>query len=254
MKWSPKTASRQVEVTVPSTASLLADLADHLKRGAGFCVATINLDHVVKLKQSKPFHDAYASHTHVTADGNPIVWFSRLAGTPVELVPGSELIIPITKLCAELDRPIALFGGNEKTLTLTAAEMQRQFPALKIAATIAPPMGFDPTGEQADAYIEELRASGAALCFVALGAPKQEIFAQRAFEAVPHLGLLSIGAGLDFIAGTQKRAPAFVRAVASEWLWRLMTNPRRFAGRYAGCIAILPALTWRALQTRRKQS
>lgn len=254
MNWTHTDAPQQVSVTVSSTPALLADLAEYLTRGAGFCVATLNLDHVVKLRDSDPFRQAYASHTHVTADGRPIVWLSRLAGTPVELVPGSELVIPMTELCAKLDRPVALFGGTPESLDMAAEQLQRQFPNLQIAAKIAPPMGFDPTGAEADACIEDLRASGAALCFVALGAPKQEIFAQRAFEAVPHLGFLSIGAGLDFIAGTQRRAPAFVRAIAAEWLWRMMTNPRRLAKRYGACIAILPGLTWRAFRARLKQA
>ena len=113
-------------------------------------------------------------------------------------------------------------------------------------------MGFDPTGSAADAAIEEMRASGARVFFLALGAPKQEVFASRAQAMLPKAGFLSIGAGVDFIAGTQTRAPAWVRAVAGEWLWRLALSPKRLAGRYAACIAILPRLTLSALEARRQ--
>jgi exopolysaccharide biosynthesis WecB/TagA/CpsF family protein len=113
-------------------------------------------------------------------------------------------------------------------------------------------MGFDPEGAEADAAIEKLRESGARLVFLALGAPKQERFAARAQTALPETGFLSIGAGLDFISGAQKRAPAWVRAIAMEWLWRMSGDPRRLAGRYAACIVALPGLTFRAMAARRQ--
>nr|WP_300039424.1 WecB/TagA/CpsF family glycosyltransferase [uncultured Roseobacter sp.] len=222
-----------------------------LGNGDGFSVATLNLDHVVKLRQQPRFQAAYARHTHVTADGRPVVWLLRFSGQSVELVPGSELIIPATEMAACLEAPVALLGTTNETLEKAARALVTQFPTLKIAAQIAPAMDFDPEGAVADAYIEELRTSGARVCFLALGAPKQEIFAERAFARLPHMGFLSIGAGLDFIAGTQKRAPALVRAVAAEWLWRMLGNPRRLAGRYAACIAILPGLFMTARQLRR---
>ena len=111
-------------------------------------------------------------------------------------------------------------------------------------------MGFDPTGEEANACIEALNASGAGLCFLALGAPKQEIFAAHAQARLPHMGFMSIGAGLDFIAGRQRRAPKIVRRFAAEWLWRLSLDPGRLFKRYAACIAVLPGLCVTALQIR----
>jgi exopolysaccharide biosynthesis WecB/TagA/CpsF family protein len=89
---------------------------------------------------------------------------------------------------------------------------------------------------------------------VALGAPKQEIFAIRAQERLPGVGFLAIGAGLDFIAGTRVRAPALVRAVAAEWVWRLCSDPRRLTGRYALCMAIMPRLAREALTVRRRRA
>ena len=254
MEWisdSRVQAQDRVHVTVPSAQALMADLEGRISGGRGFCLATLNLDHVVKLRSNPVFRRAYARHTHVTADGRPVVWLSRLAGHGVELVPGSELIEPVAAMAARLNVPVALLGSTAGTLDQTAGALTRQFPGLHIAARIAPAMGFDPEGEAADACIEELRASGARICFLALGAPKQEIFAERAFARLPHMGFLSIGAGLDFIAGTQKRAPALVRALAAEWLWRMLGNPRRLAGRYAACIAILPGLFVTAGQLRR---
>ncbi len=252
MIWTPADQKDgSVTVTVPSQSALLADLRARLEMQAGFSVATLNLDHVVKLRQSRPFRAAYGQQTHVTADGRPVVWLSRLAGQPVELVTGSDLVDPMIQLCADMSAPIALFGSTDSVLQTASTTLQKRYPDLSVAAAIAPPMGFDPTGPEAGAMLEAIARSGARVCFLALGAPKQEILAARAFKAHPHMGFLSIGASLDFIAGTQVRAPRIFRMMAMEWLWRLLRNPRRLAGRYAACLVILPSLLMRAGKARR---
>jgi N-acetylglucosaminyldiphosphoundecaprenol N-acetyl-beta-D-mannosaminyltransferase len=110
--------------------------------------------------------------------------------------------------------------------------------------------GFDPFGMEADACIEALRRSGARVCFLALGAPKQEIFAARAQAALPEVGFLSIGAGLDFLAGSQTRAPLWMRRWALEWLWRAVGDPKRLAMRYVRCAMLMPGLTLDGLRQR----
>ena len=90
--------------------------------------------------------------------------------------------------------------------------------------------------------------SGARLCILARGAPKQEMFAARGTERLP--GFVSIGAGLDFIAGTQRRAPRWVRQIAVEWFWRMACDPRRLALRYWSCVLILPELVLAALREK----
>ena len=242
--------SGEITVNVPSRDWLVTDLEARLCKGEGFCLATLNLDHVVKLQHDKTFRDAYAAHTHITADGRPIVWLSQLAGQQIDLLPGSDLMLPLIALAERLHCPIGLFGASQDALETATARLQAQFPQLSIAATIAPPMGFDPEGDAAAEYIETLKASGARIVFVALGAPKQELFARRAYAAAPQIGFASIGAGVDFIAGTQTRAPRIMRFLAAEWLWRLAGNPKRLAGRYLACFAILPRLGGWALQDR----
>lgn len=251
MIWSDDEAGG-VTVTVLSKDALLADMAQRLAQGEGFSVATLNLDHVVKLSRNGQFRDAYRAHTHVTADGNPIVWLSRLAGQNVELVPGSELIDPLIALAARSDVPVALYGATEATLDAAKKQLVARYPRLNVTFCRAPAMGFDPQGPDAAADISAIEASGARLCFLALGAPKQECFAARAHARLPGIGFVSIGAGLDFIAGTQRRAPGWIRAVAAEWLWRLLSDPRRLAARYGACLRIMPDLTVRALRARRQ--
>ncbi|MBB1492647.1 WecB/TagA/CpsF family glycosyltransferase [Paracoccus sp. MC1854] len=250
--WSAeRSGGKRVAVNVTEQRALLEDIGARLETGRGFTVATLNLDHLVKLDRDPAFRDAYLTQSHVTADGNPIVWLSRLAGRQVELVTGSDLVLPAARLAAAHGVPVALFGATPPVLEKAARALEAAVPGLAVAARIAPPMGFDPQGPAADAAIAELATSGAGLCFLALGAPKQEIFAARAAAQLPAMGFLSIGAGLDFLAGTQTRAPRWVRRLAAEWLWRLAKDPRRLARRYADCLAVLPRHAGQALKARR---
>ena len=239
-------------VNTATRAELLAVLEARLTAGEGFSVATLNLDHLVKLREDAAFRDAYLRHSHVVADGWPVAALRRLAGRPAELVPGSELVAPLMAMAARLGVPVAFLGSTEVALARAAERLSAAHPGLQVAALIAPPFGLDPEGDAADAALAEVARSGARLCLLALGAPRQERLAVRAREILPGCGFVSIGAGLDFIAGSQRRAPRWMRRAGLEWLWRMLSNPRRLAGRYARCALILPGLTVAAMGMRRE--
>ncbi len=242
MLFSLRVQDIDVFVNGPNRAVLLEEVRDRLRRGTGFAIATLNLDHLVKLRASAAFRRAYQRQDLVVADGNPIVWLSHLAGTPVSLVTGSDLVEPLASLAAREQVPVALLGATSETLARAATALRDRNPGLEIVACLAPGQGFDAEGAEAGEMIEALRRSGARLVFLALGAPRQEMFAARCREALPEMGFASIGAGLDFVAASQHRAPLWMRRIALEWLWRMLSNPRRLAGRYLWCAAALPSL------------
>lgn len=242
--------SALIRVNMPDSSALLTEVARRFRASQGFALATINLDHLVKLRQDPRFRDAYAAQDLVVADGNPIVWLSRLAQRPVDLVTGSDLVIPLARIAASEGVAIALVGTTDGALSAAGQEIARRVPGCRIVARIAPPMGFDPDGDAAGDLLAQVRDSGARLCFLALGAPKQERLAARGRHEAPGVGFASIGAGLDFLAGNQMRAPRWVRKMAMEWAWRMLSAPKRLLPRYARCAAILPSEAVAALKQR----
>ena len=242
--------SVRVEVNAPDWETLTCEVAHRLENNIGFALATLNLDHIVKLRESAEFRRAYAAQDIVTADGNPIVWMSRLARKPVRLIPGSDAILPLARIAAAVGAPVAFVGSTEPTLEAAALNLEQDVPGLQVVCKIAPPMGFDPEGELAKAYLRQIEESGARFVLIALGAPKQEIFAAFGRNQLTNVGFMSIGAGLDFISGQQIRAPLLVRRLALEWLWRALSSPRRLGPRYAKCIMVLPGQLTRALVQR----
>lgn len=245
-------ADTTIHVNVPHAAALLTAARARLTAREGFALATLNLDHLVKLSTDERFRAAYAAHDFIVADGNPVVWLSKLARQPVDLVPGSDMVVPLSRLAAQAGARVALLGSTEETLEAAAEELRTEVRGLDIALTLAPPMGFDPEGNEATRMLRMLEAGGINLCFVALGAPKQEILAARGRKLAPHVGFASIGAGLDFIAGQQARAPEWVQNMSMEWAWRMASDPRRLAPRYWACAKLLPGEARKAFSLRQQ--
>lgn len=243
-------SGKTISINMPTRDALLAELRRRFRAGEGFALATVNLDHLAKMRVSPDFVAIYAAQDLVVADGWPIVALSKLAGRPVELMPGSDLILPICRLAAEETMPVALVGSTEVALADAKLSLQGQVPGLNIALSIAPSGVFDPMGDEAAEILKRLDREGIRLCFLALGAPKQESLAARGRGLAPAVGFASIGAGLDFLGGHQVRAPRWMRRVGLEWLWRMLSSPARMVPRYARCFAVLPGQSFKALRLR----
>lgn len=242
---------QRISLETASQTAVLDKVAARLRRGDGFALATINLDHLVKLTTSAAFRTAYAAHDIVVADGRPIVALSKMAGRGVDLMPGSDLILPLCRVAATQSAPVALVGSTDMALADAAAALKRDVPGLEITLCVAPSGAFDPGSDEAGAILDQLAQAGIGLCFLALGAPKQEIFAHRGRGAAPRVGFVSIGAGLDFLGGHQRRAPKVMRRLGLEWLWRALSSPLRLGPRYVKCLMILPGLMVQALRLRK---
>ena len=119
-----------------------------------------------------------------------------------------------------------------------------------VALRLSPSQGFDPEGDEAAQVLDALKEAGVGLAILALGAPRQECLAARGRRAAPGIGFASFGAGLDFLGGHQKRAPLWMRRFALEWLWRMLSSPRRMVPRYLRSAAVLPGQAWRARRIR----
>ncbi|TNF62811.1 MAG: glycosyltransferase [Rhodobacteraceae bacterium] len=239
-----------ISISVRDWAQLRSEILHAWGEGRGFALATLNLDHLQQMRCDPVFAAAYARHDMVVADGRPIVSLARLSGQAVGLMPGSDLVVPLAQLAAERRQRVALVGSTPQALAAAARVLMAHAPELEIALVCAPSQGFDPDGDEAARILADLRERRIGLAFLALGAPRQERLAARGRELAPGVGFASIGAGLDFLGGHQRRAPVLMRSLALEWLWRAALNPRRLVPRYLRCAAILPGQIMAAWQRR----
>ena len=95
----------------------------------------------------------------VVADGNPIVWLSRMASRPVKLAPGSDLVIPLARIAAKHGVPIALLGATAPVPEVATLRLAEETLGLRIATCLAPSQNFDPEGPEAEALLATLGCS-----------------------------------------------------------------------------------------------
>jgi len=221
-----------VDITLRSQAQAISSILSRLKSNRSFYICTLNLDHLLMLESDPVFKRVYYKTDLITADGQPIVYLAKKEGVELQRTTGAGLVVPLCAAVANIQLPVYFVGTSDEVLRACITALRWEVPALAIAGTYAPPFGFDPFNAAADEIIENIRKSGAKLCFVGLGAPKQEIFCERAAAAIPGLGLIPVGAALEYVARTKTRAPEWMQQIGFEWVWRLASEPRRLAPRY----------------------
>ena len=217
-------------------AEVVVAVCAALDRGEGGRIVTPNVD-ILRLARTDPAVRRYlADATLLVADGMPLVWASRLAGTPLpERVPGSSLIWSLSYHLGRAGRSVYLLGGTPGASPggrRAAAVLAAACPGLKIAGTASPAYGFerDPAGwDDLCAGVVEAKPD---LVLVGLGFPKQERLVDALRPELPLSWFLGCGAAVDFVAGDQVRAPYWLQRAGLEWAWRLAGDPRRLAGRY----------------------
>ena len=196
-------------------------------------VVTPNVDHVVKLQNDPLFRKIYDSAALVIADGMPLVWASRLLGKPLkERVTGADLFPKVCELSAQKGYAVFLLGANEGVAARAAQILRQSYPGLNICGTYSPSYGFEKNDLENVAILEMLASARPDILFVGVGAPKQEkwIYQYRDHYTIPVS--LGVGASFDFVAGTLKRAPAWMQKFGFEWFYRFLMEPRRLFKRY----------------------
>lgn len=218
------------DVTMAEALEAIADLV--ARRSGGF-VCTPNVDHVVLLEDDLRLGAAYEHASLVVADGMPILWASRLLGTPLrEKVSGSDLLFPLLLRAAEERWRVYLVGGGEGVAARAVERLKIEAPRLEIVGIDARSIDLDRDQDGHCELVAGLNAARPDLVLLALGCPKQEVVMDRIAGAVRPAVCVGIGAGLDFVAGTVPRAPRWISSAGLEWLYRLAREPRRLWRRY----------------------
>jgi len=223
----------QLWIDAVTFAQAVDEIERLVERGQGGSVFTPNVDHVVKVDGDPVFRAAYERASLSLADGQPVVWASRLLGAEARLpakVSGSDLVFPLMERAGRKGWRVYMCGGPPGVAE-AAAEVVRQRYGVKVVGTESPRMAMVANPED-DAIAERVRKAEAQLLLVGFGAPKQELFITRAGEKLGPAVALGIGASLDFMAGRVPRAPRWMSRSGLEWLYRLGKEPRRLWRRY----------------------
>ncbi len=173
-------------------------------------------------------------------------------------ISGSDLMRPLVKRAAEEGLRCFFLGGQEgiaqKAADILVAEsVAAGGPALVVAGCHSPPFGFEKDPVKDQAVVDLVVAAKPDLLFIALGAPKQELWMHKHQAALAPAVGLGIGASLDFIAGLVKRSPSWMSDAGLEWVYRLAQEPKRMAERYLVRDREIVPIAWRTWRQNRRR-
>jgi N-acetylglucosaminyldiphosphoundecaprenol N-acetyl-beta-D-mannosaminyltransferase len=235
-----------------SMAEALDAVERLIERGTGSYVLTPNVDHVVRVRHDAEFAGIYRDAALVLADGMPVLWASRVLGTPVkEKVSGSDLFLRLCERAAERGHGVYFLGGQPGAAAAASQRLRARYPTLRVVGHCCPPMGFQNDAAWNERIARAVAEARPQILFVALGSPKQEKWIRRHQAACGAPVAIGVGASVDFAAGVVRRAPAWMQRAGLEWLWRLVLEPARLWRRY---LIDDPRFFWHVAQQRWKRS
>ncbi len=230
----PATPILGVPVHVLRLPDAVALAADWLRRGEKTYVCHADARSILAARDDPAFRQALADAGFVGADGMPIVWMERWRGLPGGRIYGPDFMeAMMAHGITDMDRPLRhfFFGSTPQVLDRLVHELTDRYPGLLVAGSFPPPMGtWDEAADRA--HRDLINAAGADIVWVSLGAPRQELWMahNRAHLQAPLL--CGVGAAFDFLSGAKPQAPRWLRRIGLEWAFRLLSEPRRLAGRY----------------------
>lgn len=226
----PVAGTRIAAVTMASALDLcLAAVADGRRLNVHFCTTHTLVeaadDPLLRARLERP--DAVAC-----PDGMPLVWVGRLAGVEVERVCGPDFMPALFDRGREIGARHAVYGGAPGVAEELAARLVARYPGAEVVLTASPP--FRPlTDEEDAAEVARLNAAAPDFVWVGLGSPKQDHWLATHRDRLDAAVLFAVGAAFDFHAGRLRRAPRWMQRTGTEWLFRLVSEPRRLLRRYS---------------------
>jgi N-acetylglucosaminyldiphosphoundecaprenol N-acetyl-beta-D-mannosaminyltransferase len=202
-----------------------------LETGGAHQIVTVNLDFLYLAERDPGFRLAINEADLAVPDGMPLVWLSRTLGLPLKgRVTGVDLVHESCRIAAEADIGVFFLGSTPEVAALAATNAQQRYPGLRVTS-YSPPFGpISP--EEDERIVESITRANPGFLFVALGAPRQDLWIREHRQRLGVPVAMGVGCVLDLLAGTVHRAPAWMQSLGFEWTYRLMREPRRLWRRY----------------------
>ena len=204
------------------------------RAGRGGWVATPNIDICRQTQHDEALHRLVASASLIVPDGMPLIWAARLVREPLpERVTGASLIFSLTQAAARQQRSIYLLGGAPGVPERAGEELRRRYPGLVVAGTDAPPVGFDADPQAVSRQCAPVsRRRRPTSCTWDSDSPSRNASSRAWHPPFPATWFVSCGAAIPFAANALPRAPLWMQSAGLEWVFRLISEPRRLYRRY----------------------
>jgi len=195
-------------------------------------IVVANADTIVTSKFNPLMQEAVNKSSLAIPDGFPLLLLERLYGHPLKRrAYGPDLMREFFKATEGKGYSHFFYGATEETLDKLIKNIKRSYPKTKIGGFYAPP--FKPLTEEEDRrVIEMINNIAPDVLWVGIGCPKQELWMSEHKGKLNVPVMAGVGAAFDFLAGSKRQAPGWMRDSGFEWLFRLITEPKRLWRRY----------------------
>lgn len=208
------------------------ELLEQLKSGTLF---TPNVDHLIKLRRDKEFLQAYNIADYKVCDSQVLFYTSKFLGLPIkEKISGSDFFPAFYHHHRNNENiTIFLLGGTDGIASRAKEKINYKVQRNIVVDSYSPSFGFENNEQECLEIIEMINRSKATVLAIGVGAPKQEKWLYKYKDRLLNIKIfLAIGATIDFEAGKVKRAPKLISRLGLEWLYRLVSEPKRLWRRY----------------------
>jgi exopolysaccharide biosynthesis WecB/TagA/CpsF family protein len=242
---------KQVFMDVPYNFLTFHEVVDCIEaeRGTGRFryVVTPNVDHVVRMRGNVGLKEIYKRSWLSLCDSKPIYWVAKILGSRMTLVTGSDLTSHLFHEKIKAGDRVVLIAPYAEV----GSRMAERFPEIDFRCHV-PPQNLINKPEAMEACVRFATESQTDFVFIAVGSPQSELLAYEISKITYASGVcICCGASLEFITGLETRAPAVMRRFALEWLYRLLSNPKRLWRRY---VYAVPPLAWLCMKEIAKRS
>lgn len=211
-----------------------------LKEDSFHYIVTPNPEFILAAKRDENFRHTLNNAALALPDGIGVVYAAKILGRPLQgRCPGVDFAQALMARMALEGGSLFLLGAKPGVAEQAAENLRQAHPGLNICGV------HDGYFKEDKPVVEKIKASGADVVFVCLGAPKQELWMAQNGPLTGAKLAIGLGGCLDVFAGNVQRAPEGWQKAGLEWLYRLIKEPSRI-----GRMAKLPLILVDALGSR----
>jgi N-acetylglucosaminyldiphosphoundecaprenol N-acetyl-beta-D-mannosaminyltransferase len=209
----------------------------------------VNAAKLVAMEDDPTLRAAVEQSELVTADGQAIVWASRLLGDPLPArVAGIDLMHRVLDLAERKAYRVYVLGARSEVIERAMGRLREVHPQLRVAGYRD---GYFEESQDA-AVAEKIGATRPDILLVAISSPRKEYFLDRHGRTLGASFVMGVGGSIDIVAGITRRAPVWMQRAGLEWAFRLVQEPRRLFRRYFLTNTRFIALVLRDVLVRRR--
>ncbi|WKZ34317.1 MAG: WecB/TagA/CpsF family glycosyltransferase [Anaerolineales bacterium] len=220
-----------LKINKVTSGEFVAQVVDWAQAGGSYYACFANVHVLMEAYDSSDFSKIINGADLVLPDGMPLVWMMRLKGArSQQRVYGPTLMLQVLESAARENIPVGFYGGTPEVLNALVVRMKARCTGLDVVYSYSPPFR-ELSQREEDEIVLSIDQSGARILFIGLGCPRQEIWMARHRGRINAV-MLGVGAAFDFHSGFKPQAPLWTQNIGLEWLFRLLTEPRRLWRRY----------------------